>query len=276
MRLAVVAALLLIASSAALAQPGASQPDQAYGPPAPQPQPQPYAPPAPPPQEYPQQQPAPPQQYPEQYPRQQYPQQPARPQQYPQVPQQGYPQQGYPQPYAPYQQQQQPVGGLTRPLVIKKIKDPGTARLLSIGVTGLGFVGMLAGADNNNEELAWASLGLTLIGPSAGHIYAGEGGHALKMTLLRTGGLLTFVWGAVKSVESGCFDCSEPENSEGEVAMYLGGAVVLVSTLYDLYDSSRAATRYNEKAAKALTLGPTMMSSAKGGTSPGVALSGSF
>ena len=58
--------------------------------------------------------------------------------------------------------------------------------------------------------------------------------------------------------------------------MYVGGAVVLVSALYDFYDSARAANRYNEKAAKALTLGPTVMSSARGGTSPGVALSGSF
>jgi len=272
MRLAAAAALVLFASTTALAQPGATGPDQPYGPPAPAPAPtygQPYGAPQPQPQPQPQPYaPPPPQQ---QYPQQQYPQQ--------QYPQQQYPQQQYPQqypPYAPYQQQQ-PVGGLTRPLVVKQIKDPGTARLLSVGVTGLGFVGMLAGAKENNEELAWASLGLTLIGPSAGHIYAGEGGRALKMTLLRTAGLVTFVWGAVESTEGDCYDyCYENNNEEAEVAMYVGGAVVLISTLYDFYDSARAATRYNEKAARALTLGPTMMSSAKGGTSPGVALSGSF
>ena len=192
MRLAVATAFLLLSSTAALAQPGATQSDQSYGPPPPAPAPtygQPYAPPAPAPaptygQPYaPAPAPAPPQPYPQQ------PQQPYYPQQ-PSPPQQQYPQQQYPQQYPPYQQQQQPVGGLTRPLVIKEIKSPGTARLLSIGVTGVGFLGILKAAEDDNEELGWASVGLTLFGPSAGHVYAGEGGHALKMTLLRTGGLL--------------------------------------------------------------------------------------
>ena len=34
--------------------------------------------------------------------------------------------------------------------------------------------------------------GLTLIGPSAGHIYAGEGTHAVKASLLRAGGVVIF------------------------------------------------------------------------------------
>jgi hypothetical protein len=235
MRLAVAAAFLLFASTA-LAQPGATEPNQPYG------APQPYAP--------------QPQPYPQPYARQ--PQPPPPPQ------------------YAPYQQQP-PVGGLTRSLVIRQIKDPTTARLLSVGVTGLGFLGILAAANDNSEQLGWASLGVMMIGPSAGHIYAGEGGHALKMTLLRTGGLVTFLWGALKSTEGKCLDyCYENENKDGEKAMYVGGAVVLLSTLYDFYDSASAANRYNEKAARAFTLAPTMMSSGTGGTSPGVALSGSF
>ncbi|MBA3457885.1 MAG: hypothetical protein H0T42_32685 [Deltaproteobacteria bacterium] len=316
MRLAVAVASLLLSTTAALAQPGAPSPDQGYGPPpaptyAPQ-QPAPYAPPqpqpapsepapqpAPQPGPYAQPQPAPyPQPQPAPYP-QQYPQPAPYPQQYPQPQPAPYP---HPQPYgqpAPYgqpysprpyyppqpytsQYAQPPVGGLalTRPAV-REIKKPGTAQLLAVGATGLGLLTMFAGADDENEELVLLGLGMTLIGPSAGHIYAGEKGHAVKMTLLRAGGLATFVWGAVKQSESAydCIDyCYEEDNdsSEGEAAMYIGGAVFVVGTLYDLYDSGRAARRYNEKAARALTVGPTMMSSAKGGQSPGVALSGNF
>ncbi len=304
MRLAVASAALLLSTTAALAQPG---PDQSSGPPQPQPapnyggpQPAPnYGAPQPQPQPYPQQQPQPqPQQYPQPQP-QQYPQpqpypqaQPQPypapyPQQYPQPQPAPYPQSyGQPAPYAPqyaprpyYSAQpyaQAPVGGLTRP-AIREIKKPGTAQLLAVGATGLGLLTFFAAADDNNEELALVGAGLTLIGPSAGHIYAGENGHAVKMSLLRTGALLTFIYGAVKSTEGDCIDyCYENTNNEGEAAMYLGGAVFVVSTLYDLYDSGRAARRFNEKAARTLTVGPTMMSSAHGGTSPGVALSGSF
>lgn len=290
MRLAVVAAALLLSATAALAQPG---PDQSYGPPQPQPQsqpqpapyapvqPQPYAPPQPAP--HPQQpQPAP---YAPPQPQTYAPPQPAPyPQPYPQP--QPYGQPGPAQPYAPqysprpyYAPQpyaQAPVGGLTRPAV-RTIKNPGTAQLLAVGATGLGLLTFFAAADDNNGELALVGAGLTLIGPSAGHIYAGENGRAVKMTLLRTGGLLTFIYGAVKSTQGDCIDyCYETNNDEGEAIMYLGGAVFVAGVLYDLYDSGRAARRFNEKAARTLTVGPTMMSSAKGGPSPGVALSGTF
>ena len=301
MRLALATALVLFASTTALAQPGATGADQPYGPPqaptydapppppqappqapiygAPQPQAPTYgAPPAP--QPYP---PAPqtyPQPYPPQAPTYGAPPPPPYPQPYPQ--RQPYPQSYAPQPYAPRPYTapyaQAPVGGLTQP-VVREIKRPGTAQALAVGVTGLGLVAIFAGADDNNEELALAGLGMTLIGPSAGHIYAGENGHALKMTLLRTGGLLTFIWGAVKQNSS--YDCidycyEDTSDNEGETAMYVGGAVFVLGTLYDIYDSGRAARRYNEKAARALTVGPTMMSAANGGTSPGVALSGRF
>jgi len=308
MRLAVAAASLLLSTTAALAQPGATSHDQQYGPPQPPPtyapQPAPYAPPQPAPYAPPQ--PAPnygapqPQPYsqpapyapPEPAPNYGAPQPQPYPQPYPQQAPQPYPQPyGQPnpgaQPYAPqysprpyYSAQpysQPPIAALTRPATVREIKKPGTAQLLAVGATGLGLLAVFGGADDNNEELALAGAALTLIGPSAGHIYAGENGHAVKMTLLRTAGLLTFAWGAVESTQGDCIDyCYEDDSSEGETAMYLGGAVFVIGTLYDLYDSGRAARRYNEKAARALTLGPTMMSSARGGTSPGVALSGSF
>jgi len=294
MRLAVATALVLFASSTALAQPGATTSEQPYGPPptyTPPPPPPTYGPPppqapiygAPQPQapqpQAPQPQ-APQPQAPQPYPPQPYPPQPYAPQPY--APQPYAPQPYAPQPYAPRPYAapygQPPVGGLTQP-VVREIKRPGTAQALAVGVTGLGLVAILGGADDNNEELALAGLGMMLIGPSAGHIYAGENGHALKMTLLRTGGFLTFLWGAVKQTSS--YDCidycyEDTSDNEGETAMYLGGAVFVLGTLYDIYDSGRAARRYNTKAARALTLGPTMMSAAQGQTSPGVALSGSF
>jgi hypothetical protein len=288
MRLA-AAAFLLLATSTALAQPGATSSDQTYGPPPPPPTyraPQSYPQPAPAPAPAPQPPPyAPvgetaPYGQPAPYAPVDQPQ-PPQPQPYGQP--YGQPQQYSPRPYyapppagAPYRQA--PVGAVTQP-VVREIKNPGTAQLLSIGATGLGLLGFFAGADDSNDELAIAGLGLTLIGPSAGHIYAGENGHAVKMTLLRTAGLLTFVWGAVKQTSSyDCIDyCYEDDSdNEGETAMYVGGAVFVLGTLYDLYDSGRAARRFNEKAARQLTVGPTMMSAARGGGTPGVALSGSF
>jgi hypothetical protein len=284
MRLVAAAAVLLLATTSAFAQPGATDPQPGYGPPPPAPTSQPtYAPPDPAPQgaePYPPQGHVPQQQYPapQQHPApQQYP----APQPYPAQQPQPYPaprpysiyQQGYqPQPYPAYAQ---PVGGLTKPVAPRPLKKESTATWLSIGATAAGLGAMYLAAQDHNENLAIAGLAVTLIGPSAGHLYAGENGHAVKMSLLRTGGLVMMIYGG--SQDNTAYDCIDYcQKKDGQTAILVGGAVILGATLYDFYDAGRAARRTNEKAARALTVGPTMMSSSGGRSSPGVALSGSF
>lgn len=179
------------------------------------------------------------------------------------------------QPYAPapYTAPYAAPAPYARPVEVKPLKDPKTATWLSIGATALGIGMFAAAADRDNEDLGWASIAVTLVGPSAGHIYAGEGGHALKMSLLRAAGFATFVYGALEDSSYECYDSYCENNDDGETAMWIGGAVVVGATLYDLYDAGRAAKRTNAK--HQVMVAPTMMSAA-GGVTPGVALGGSF
>ncbi len=189
---------------------------------------------------------------------------------------------GYGQPYGGYPQGYPHGGYLTRPAQdFKPAKNPGTATLLSLGVTALGF-GMFLSAleDDDGWPAGWLGLGTMLVGPSAGHIYAGESGHAVKMSLLRTAGLATLVWGAVEadSYEYDCYDydyyCEEDDNN-GEAAMWIGGAVLVGATLYDFVDAGRSAQRANERQRRAWTVTPSIMGG-PAGRSPGLALTGQF
>jgi hypothetical protein len=265
MRFAVAAvALVLATTQVALAQPGATEPTN-YGPaPAPPtyaPAPAPTYAPAPQPTYYP----------PPADPRAQPTYAPAPQPYYPPQPNYQY----QPRPYAPLYGA--PAASVTQPAP-RPIKSESSATWLSIGATAAGIGGLYLAARDENGNLAIASVALTLIGPSVGHIYAGETGHAVKMSLLRAAGLLTLGYGAYQAdtySNSGCIDYCSNGQSDGKTTMLVGGAILLGATLYDFYDAGRAARRTNEKAARALTVAPTMMSTYQG-ASPGVAISGAF
>lgn len=180
-------------------------------------------------------------------------------------PPQGYAPQGYPG-YAPPPQAD-----------VKPLKSESTATWLAIGTTALGLGMIAAAAEDGNDGLGFAGLAVGLIGPSAGHIYAGENGHALRMSLLRAAGFATLIYGIIESESAyDCIDyCYEDTRNDGETAMWVGGAVLVGATLYDFYDAGRAARRFNEKQQRSYMVAPTMMSSG-GRTSPGFALSGQF
>ncbi|MFN0252145.1 MAG: hypothetical protein ACKV2T_35040 [Kofleriaceae bacterium] len=169
-----------------------------------------------------------------------------------------------------------------QPMLDLNLKSAGTALLWSVGTTLAGVVMISAAFEEESEGLLLLGTGLALVGPSAGHIYAGEGGRALKGSLLRAGGLLVFTLGAIESEnqEYDCYDsyyCEDSSDSDGEAAMWIGGLLVVGSTLYDFYDSGRAAHRYNDRRRKAAyQFAPTMMSKAGGGFTPGVGVTGSF
>lgn len=181
-----------------------------------------------------------------------------------------------PQPY--YGGGYQPQWAQPQPQLDLQLKSSGTALLWAIGTTVAGIATIGAAFDEESEGLLLLGAGLTLVGPSAGHIYAGEGSHAVKASLLRAGGVVVFTLGAIENGNYECYDAYYCEDDDdGETAMWIGGLVVVASTLYDFYDAGRAVNRYNDRRRKAAyQVAPTMMSKAGGGFTPGVGVSGSF
>ena len=164
-------------------------------------------------------------------------------------------------------------------------KSGSTATLLAIGSTIGGFAMVSAGARNGSDSVIMGGILMTLVGPSVGHFYAGETGHGVKMSLLRTGSAIVLGMGLVAGMNSEhgavCDDCSAPhdhgaDNTTAERMVWLGAGTLVAATLYDLYDAHRAAGRANEKAARKWNLGPTLMTGASGTTAPALTLSGNW
>ena len=162
------------------------------------------------------------------------------------------------------------------------LKSESTATWLAIGATLGGFALIGAGAQRGNDGVMATGLTMVLVGPSAGHFYAGETGHAVKMSLLRSGGAIVAGMGLVAG-----FSTSDPgapapcpvedttctnkpsahdhgDNRTAERMVWLGGGVLVAATLYDLWDAHRAARRTNEKAKRAFTVAPMMMNGGGG------------
>jgi hypothetical protein len=167
-----------------------------------------------------------------------------------------------------------------------------TATELAVGATAAGYalaIGMAAyGGPGDHTAASWASATLIMVGPSAGHLYAGEGGHAAGMIALRSAGVVTFAVGAmsyfVAANDTGCADyygCTNPsrgstqdDHTGGKAAMLLGAGAFIIGTGYDLFDAHRAARRHNERT-RAVAIAPTTIQ-APGGVAPGLALSGQW
>ncbi len=162
------------------------------------------------------------------------------------------------------------------------MKSESTATLLALGTTAAGFAAMYAAADSKIDGLGQAGALLALIGPSAGHIYAGENGHAVKMSLLRGAGVTVMMVGLLSMFSAGkpCGDCvptnHDDNTTTGEKMMIAGGLTFAIATAYDLFDAHRAARRANERAQpKMWTLVPSALA-ASGTIAPALTLSGRF
>ncbi|MEO8699715.1 MAG: hypothetical protein ABI867_06710 [Kofleriaceae bacterium] len=175
--------------------------------------------------------------------------------------------------------------------MVEPVKSESTATLLAIGATTAGFLAIGAATDNNgdgNGGLGLIGAGLLLIGPSAGHIYAGETGHAVKASLLRSAGVLAMLVGAISmtTVASDAGACppdtlcegggGRDDKSRAKLLLGVGAAVYIGSTIYDLVDAGAAARRENRRHARAMMFTPTMMSTHSGRTAPAVSLVGRF
>jgi hypothetical protein len=171
--------------------------------------------------------------------------------------------------------------------VVPEAKSEGVATALSIGAITAGFAMIGSGAQNGRDGMITAGLLTMVIGPSAGHIYAGETGHAVKMSLLRGGGFVAFMIGAIKATtvyagspaEPGCIDCptrsSHNDRDNAGLLMWGGGITFVAATVYDIIDASRAARRHNAKSTRMLMVAPSYAQTSSG-PAPGVALSGRF
>lgn len=167
-----------------------------------------------------------------------------------------------------------------------EVKSGSTATLLAIGTTLGGFALSYAGARNGSDDVIMGGALVMLVGPSVGHFYAGETGHGVKMSLLRTGGAIVLGMGLVAGMNTAsgaaCDDCKvqphahDDDNNTAKRMVWLGAGTLVVATLYDLYDAHRAAGRANEKAARKWNLGPSLMTSASGSTAPALSLSGNW
>jgi len=163
-------------------------------------------------------------------------------------------------------------------------RSESTALALALGSTAVGF-GMFSmasqgGSGHYDSALALGGLGLIVVGPSAGHIYAGEGMHALGFSALRLGSLVVFGLGVLSSLDLCDADgpCTgSPSNGQpnsGARALLAAGALGYVSlTIYDLHDSLGAARRAS---ARALTVRPAPLRTPGGRTAPGLVVAGTF
>jgi len=171
------------------------------------------------------------------------------------------------------------------PAPVIETKSASTATALAAGATLGGLALAFSGAEHRDGSVVLGGLALMMIGPSAGHFYAGEASHGVKMSLLRTGGLLILGVGLLASttavdcaaIDGELSNCSTRDShANGERMMWIGGATLVGATLYDLWDAHNAAHRANEKAARMWTVAPSIMAGASGSTVPALTVGGSF
>lgn len=175
---------------------------------------------------------------------------------------------------------------LPAPAIEGRTKSESTATMLSLGTTAAGFALVAAAGKGDEGSGGLATLGVLaiLIGPSAGHIYSGETGHAVGMSLLRGGSAIAFLVGVIKATmtyspaesSSDCIDwCGgSSDHDDGKTLMWVGGLTWVAATVYDIIDAPRAARRRNTKE-RAYQVQPMFVGTANN-KAPGIGFSGKF
>jgi hypothetical protein len=161
---------------------------------------------------------------------------------------------------------------------VARPRDGTTATLLAVGGTVGGFALSMYAAERDSTGLGVLGFSATMVGPSLGHLYAGETGHALVTTAIRTAGIVTF---AAAFGDAFCILCSDQDQSPAErrdeqvsgLIAFAGFGVYASATVYDLIDARHAARRANRRTTVAT---PTILVSPDGARAPGLVLGGSF
>lgn len=140
-------------------------------------------------------------------------------------------------------------------------KSGDDALALSGGVTLLSgiLVAATADADRLSPMTAAGAIGLT-IGPSLGHLYAGE--YLTWGMGLRAAGLATAILGYRAASCGRTGDCDAPA---GTAAMLVGGAAFAAGVIWDVATARRAADRWN-----ALVVAPAVTDDGAGVSLQGV------
>lgn len=173
---------------------------------------------------------------------------------------------------------------------IPEVTSESNATLLAIGTTLGGLALAAAGVEHQQGAVVLGGMAMMLIGPSAGHFYAGENGHGVKMTLLRTGAALVLGAGLIETTLTG--DCAvaadvngnggscgptREDRDNGRRMVWIGGGVLLAATVYDLWDAHNAAHRANVREARRnWSVAPSIMAGASGTNMPGLTFGGQF
>lgn len=150
--------------------------------------------------------------------------------------------------------------------------SPQVALAWSLLSTGIGYAALYGAGEYDNGALAFVAVAGTLVGPSAGDIYAGDGSRALVHTGIRGGALLLTAVGAVQTFDD-CFLAEDSCNSDGEVLMVGGLALFVGSSIYSIATAPRTAREQNEKARR-LMVAPTPIPNGTGQYGLGLSLTG--
>lgn len=160
---------------------------------------------------------------------------------------------------------------------VPTLRDPGVARTLSLlgAAIPVGMVAVgLASDDSSAESLVTLGLLGTMVGPLAGHWYAGK--IATKGLAMRLAGTAAVLVGGVMLV--GCAFESECNSEALGTGLLIGGAAVSVGgMLHDVAtadDSARAYNLAHASRSPRLTLAPRLGPDGHGGMQAGLTLAG--
>jgi hypothetical protein len=143
--------------------------------------------------------------------------------------------------------------------------SPGIAFGLATGSTAAGGLLLVLATESSDDRVVVASTllggGLLVVGPSTGHLYAGDSGEAVGMSLLRGGAVGLFYVGFTRVFE----DCDGEvcDDDKGMLMMLGGVGLWSAAAIFDMIDAPRAAARANAR----IAVTPT---------GNGIALSGTF
>jgi hypothetical protein len=159
-----------------------------------------------------------------------------------------------------------------------------TAMYLSLGVTTLSLSTLFYASRATSgtpstplQVIGVVGLAGLVAGPSAGHIYAGEYGHAAVTTVLRGGALAAVLVGVTRITTTSLCDgpCgTDDKKRNGGIMAIAGAATYVLSTAYDLIDAPRSVKRRHRERARSTRLAPSVVTDASGSISPAIGVSG--
>jgi hypothetical protein len=151
------------------------------------------------------------------------------------------------------------------------------------GATAFGLAFLATGAKDGSVSLVMGGMLFAGIGPSAGHLYTGEEGHAPRISLARVAGLILIALGDAtrgQFTDQNCVDCGPGPKltGRGNAMIAIGAVAYATLTIYDLYDAHRSARRVNQRAREKKTVrlvAPTVVPTASGAV-PAIGFTGTF